>query len=79
MPLLQTWEILTCPACPSTTFVPLVTLKAKVGGGSTSEPAGYQCSVCHHKADLVKMQQTVYLKQKREEMAALEAEISQAS
>ena len=71
------WEQLTCPQCSGRTFLAVVHLRAKYGSGTTTEYAGWQCSGCGGRADVLEMQRVAHLKQRKAELEALEAEIGQ--
>ncbi len=72
--LISTWEDLAC-ACGGTTFLQLMALRAKPGGGTTIGPAGWQCSVCGARADMATMQRERQRRHRLAELKALEAEI----
>jgi len=72
--LIATWEDLACP-CGGITFLQLMALRAKPGGGTTIGPAGWQCSQCGDKADIATMQRGAQRRQRLAELKALEEEI----
>jgi hypothetical protein len=74
---IPTWDNLACPHCSAETFIPVMHLKAKYGAGTTTEQAGWQCSGCGTKADVLEMQNAAYLRQRKADLAALEAEVAQ--
>lgn len=66
---------LACPACGGTTFTVLVRLKHKAGGGLVADPCGWACLTCQVQVDAQAALQAYALKQKREELRALETEL----
>jgi hypothetical protein len=72
---LMTWQEQRCTQCESQEFLQLVTLLAKPGAGFTQKPAGLQCAKCGQKADMAAMQRAAYLRQNRQELEAIEAEM----
>lgn len=73
--MLSTWENLPCAGCGNNTFVPLMHLKAKPGGGTTAAQGGWQCAQCGTKADILEMQRHVTIQARKRELAAMQAEL----
>lgn len=73
----STWQEQACAGCESTLFVQTFALQVKPGGGTISSPRGWRCAVCQKEADIAEMQRAAYLKQRKQELTALEAEIAQ--
>lgn len=71
---IQTWEEQVCEHCSNDTFVTLVKLRAKPGGGFTTSPGGYACQKCGDKADVARMQRESLRRQRMQELRAMEAE-----
>jgi hypothetical protein len=74
--VIPTWQVLACVQCAGTTFLQLVRLKAKPGGGTTIEGAGVICQQCQAPADVGQMQFHAYRQQRLDELRALEAEMA---
>lgn len=73
---MKTTETLSCPECPSTRFVALVTLKLHPTGGTGPSPAGYQCAQCHADVDNARMIQKAERERKMKELRDLQAEMA---
>jgi hypothetical protein len=73
-----TWQDQECVGCGGRVFVALVKLRAKAGGGFTTEPGGYACQKCGEKADVAQMQRVSLRQQRLAELRALEAEMSES-
>lgn len=71
-----TWERLKCTECPSETFLPMVYLEWKDGAGTSQKPAGLMCAQCHAQVDSGQMIQRKQVERKREELKALQDELS---
>lgn len=74
------WHRLKCNACGvSQRFVAVVHLITRQGGGTTGEPAGYQCAQCHGDVDMARMIQLNDLERKRAELKALQEQVGPPS
>jgi hypothetical protein len=72
------WSRLKCP-CDGEKFAQLVHLKAHPSEGTATEFGGYQCVACGKIVDIGKLTQDHRLRQKKEELRALTAEIQGTS
>lgn len=72
---MQTWDEQVCVSCNNNTFQAVIKLRAKVGGGFTTMPAGYVCQKCGEVADVARMQREALRKQRMQELRALEQEL----
>lgn len=75
---LTTWTTLRCPDCDSERFTKVYSLIARVNGGTTETPLGWECCGCRNTVDLGAMSAAASLRQleqeiqqRREQMAAL--------
>ena len=73
---IQTWQEQLCGHCGWDTFVTLVKLRAKAGGGFITMPGGYACQKCGDKADVAQMQRAALRKERMQELQVLEAEMA---
>jgi len=75
---LPMWSRLQCE-CEGEQFVSLVHLKVHPSAGSTTEFGGYQCVKCGKIVDMGALIQAHRLRQKKQELRAMEAEIKGTS
>ena len=75
---LQMWSRLQCD-CGGEKFVALVHLKAHPSEGSATEFGGYQCVKCGEIVSLGRLGDAHRLRQKKEELKAMQAEIQGTS
>lgn len=76
MATISEWTVLKCE-CGGDRFAPLVQLKYKPDGGTTTSPAGHQCIACHAVVDNAYMIRLVDIQKKREEIRRLQAEVGE--
>jgi rRNA maturation protein Nop10 len=74
---IETWQEQVCRHCGNDTFMTLVKLRARMGGGFTTSPGGYACQKCGERADVAQMHRESLRRQRREELLAMEAEDQQ--
>lgn len=72
-----TWQDQVCVRCGGELFTTLVKIRAKAGGGFTTQPGGYACHQCGVRADVAKMQQAALRQQRLQELRALESEMQE--
>lgn len=75
--LVLDWTVLKCD-CKGDLFLPLVRLKYRDGGGTTTEPAGHKCGACGAVVDNAYMIKLIEIQRKRDSRARLDAEIAEA-
>jgi hypothetical protein len=72
------WVTLKCE-CGGDRFAPIVKLKFKAGGGTTTEPAGHQCTECRAIVDNAYMIRLVERQDKQRQLRELQEELSEAA
>jgi len=71
---IREWVRLKCD-CGGELFEPLVYLKFKSGGGTTTEPAGHRCIACTGVVDTHRMIRLVEINTLRQKLNEVEQEI----
>lgn len=73
--LISDWTTLKCD-CKGELFIPMVKLKWKADGGTTTEPAGHRCAACNAHVDNAYMIKLIDMQKKREEVTRLQASLA---
>ena len=71
---IREWSNLKCQ-CNGELFEPIVRLKFKTGGGTTSEPAGYRCVSCTAVVDQQYMIRLIEINSLKKQQAEIQAEL----